>query len=305
MLGRVGTPAIRFHILKLLLMLVTHTPHVQPYQQQLHAMVLYNDYLCRYILVPVLLYAIMNHRFKFMVPSSDNYFSGYKIDKVMVDSGSASHLLPILSPDNTPAAAFAELLRVFPTRTTAGAAHNQPTYSWDIEVSSGVGSKFLKLIISRHDDVHGVRHATTQRLQCQMMRVDSRICTEPFYLEELHFYLYKSDVQYLHDHHELLTQDGVRALVSYDINKASEQRRTHALIGQDLLKEAASMQCKRDFVVIFSDDFMQSHSNLTNAWQQCRNFNIGLSDDLIDEECDEADMSMMSGYSEEEGVINV
>jgi len=163
----------------------------------------------------VILFASMNKRFRFFIPSKDNYFGGVPVEYVMIDSGCNSILLPL--PESLE---FLEKTFV------------EPQYSWRIRTGKGVSGSSLCLYIT----------AVIGKIQ---VSIHGKAVAE---VDRLRFHLSSEDVKNLSACSALdITQ---KDLIVQFFQTHVVSRRKHALLGQDILRFHLCVQTRDCFIVL-------------------------------------------------------
>ena len=155
----------------------------------------------------------INHKNRCFIPSTHNYFAGVRVQKVLVDSGCSSILLPIEG-------SLDSLFSRFPS----------DEYLADIGGSIGVGGGSLVLLISPIisssfpvtlcEDIVG--YLNGQRLHIKILRFS--LCSEDI-----------SSILSSQSLRDRFGSVGIQRLESF--RGVNIPRRTHALLGQSVLKE--------------------------------------------------------------------
>ena len=157
----------------------------------------------------VAFFSLMNPKKRFFLPSSKNIFGGFKVARVLCDSGCSSLLLPIESP---------EILGDIFERL-------QKDCKFSIKGSENVGGSSTCLV---------VEYTAPQR------RFDVNLCSDimglsGIFTERLRFSLCRDDIEAIRQsdsYRDLLTSASLERL---ETATGPQKRRTHALLGQDIL----------------------------------------------------------------------
>ena len=189
-------------------------------------------------------FSLMNQRKRFYLPSSKNTFGGFKVSRVLCDSGCSSLLLPITSPES-----FNSIFDLY------GADCN-----FSIKGSKNVGGKSACLV---------VEYKSSQR------RFEVNLCYDimglsVIYTKRIRFSLCHEDIEAIRKSDDLSRYDPA-SVACLTTATGPEQRRTHALLGQDILSEFSML--KHGHVELYVDP---SEYTLPVDFQELRNQTISL-----------------------------
>ena len=176
----------------------------------------------------IFLVALRNKKNRFLLPSQENYFGGLRIEAVMLDTGCNSLLCPIANEHT-----LSEMCKLFP----------KETYLWTIEESRGVQSKSLTLEIKKRSEA-----PITLELEKNLITSKSEVA-------RLRFHLSAEDITntVLRDN---LAPNYIEKLKTAEATY-TVQRRSHALIGQSLLKGRALVQFGDMAIVVDAERYPQ------------------------------------------------
>eukprot|EP01038_Epipyxis_sp_PR26KG_P017471 gene17471-24175_t len=169
----------------------------------------------------VVFYSFMNNRKKFYLPNIENYFGPVKVEKIMIDTGCNSLLLNFKESKQ-----INDLIDAYPS---SHQSRKMTDFRWRIGKSSDVGGTSPVLIIEMDP--------SQECINVSLMTDEEG--EHKFKLFKLRFALCTEDIEFMLNLGDLLktifTQDDVNMLnqlVTGDVFK----RRTHALLGQDILQ---------------------------------------------------------------------
>ena len=170
--------------------------------------------------------AIMNDKYRFFLPSNENYFGGVKVSKVLCDSGFSSILLPLDSS--------ADLEMIINTHK----AHSKLSVS---NKGKGVGGNSICLKIAS-------RGLSKMKIHvCKDIFGNSCI----FETDMLRFSLFTEDIAAILEMHESAFVSSPDSILILKNDTKHHEHRTHALLGQKNLKNHSVI--KHNNVELFLD----------------------------------------------------
>ena len=189
-------------------------------------------------------FSLMNQRKRFYLPSSKNIFGGFKVSRVLCDSGCSSLLLPITSPESLKA--IFDLFGV--------------DCKFSIKGSRNVGGKSACLV---------VEYMKSQR------RFEVNLCYDimgitVIYTKRIRFSLCREDIETIQNS-DLSRYDPASVACLASLTGPEQRRRTHALLGQDILSEFTLL--KHGHVELYVDP---SEYTLPASFQELTNQTISL-----------------------------
>jgi hypothetical protein len=169
------------------------------------------------------LFVIANSRRRFFLPTKENYFGGYRVEYVMIDTGCNTSLLPIHN-----VGVFKQLIERFPVKE----------YKWTIQGSSGVAA-IPSPVLTVEPRLEG------GRIDVNISQGEGKYECK---LESIRFHLCLEDARYLlKDEHSILEHVvNVEKLNIFVANMGiakGMKRRTHALLGQSIIGKRCYAQC--------------------------------------------------------------
>jgi hypothetical protein len=202
---------------------------------------------------------IVNRKDRCFIPSTKNYFGGFKVSKVLVDTGCSSILLSLEENE------LIQLTSKFP----------EPQNYWTIGGSIGVGGGSPVLLITSTSD-HEVK-------LCQDI-----IEPAPILIKTLRFSLCSDDINQLVNnrvYHSLLSDASRAKLSAY--STITLNRRHHALLGQSVLKLFSCF--KHSDIEFYVDSVLHMDSTLRVFFKLTRELhsNLSLPNDFNDWEDDD------------------
>lgn len=175
--------------------------------------------------------SIMNKKCRFFLPSTKNVFDGFKVSKILCDSGCSTILLPIESKEH--------LKEIF-TRFSE-------TCEFSYKKGKGVGGHNVSLVVkylgSKQFDVE---------LCTDVMGNASKNITIP----ELRFHLSSEDIQLILNTPHFKSKFAKNFVNSMEIEHKIHERRTHGLLGQHISKQLLLIRHKHSELYINLDDYV-------------------------------------------------
>jgi len=166
-----------------------------------------------------LAYATDHHRY--FIPSKVNVFGGLKIDVAMLDSGCSTILLPICSSQQ-----ITEMSTLFPLQR----------FNWQIGGSKGVGAL--------HSPTLMIKPLPQETKQTITVSLGQDVFTNTFELPFLRFHVCYDDAKQLNSIDRVIGKDILQKFISTVENLQKvcpsisiAERRTHALVGQAILRQ--------------------------------------------------------------------
>lgn len=188
--------------------------------------------------------AKLNKKRRLFLPSSKNFFGNLQVEKVMVDSGCNTLLLPLKEYQ------IIELSKIFP----------DSEYSWSISKGQSISTECLSLIIK-----HRVKS------------IPLRLCEDfPFPAGKpvinvscLRFHLCSDDINLLNTLENIpLLPQSIELLKKFTLkNNGLHVRRHHALIGQEILHQTSYIQHATVLVVVDPSKFNVKWENISRMEQ--------------------------------------
>ncbi len=188
----------------------------------------------------VIAVAKMNAKHRFFLASTDNAFAGHRVDKVMIDNGYSSLLLP-LSPGD---------LLAFPAKYPAS------SHVWRIAHSKGVSHSTVVLTIAMKTGQPMPVFLCSDLIPQQV----------PTTTEYLRFHLCTEDMKSILATprlHNMFLPTAIQSLTNYMNSFATPiSRKVHAVLGQQLFLDLAVIQLA-GIIAIFKPADFQPH-----GWQE-------------------------------------
>jgi hypothetical protein len=162
----------------------------------------------------------INHRNRCFIPSVKNYFGGVQVKKVLVDSGCSTILLPVAKNE------LEGLFDMFPN----------DRYTWRVGGSTGVGGGTKVLLVESVDRVK-----FEVKLCQDIIGHPHSVC-----VQTLRFSLCSEDAGTILRNPDMVTRFGTKAKSTLEeYANSSAPRRSHALLGQSVLKQLSCVKHSR------------------------------------------------------------
>lgn len=197
----------------------------------------------------VLLVARINAKARYAIPSLDNDFHGYRVRVVLIDPGCCQHLLPVSSTDD-----LEGLQQIFPST----------------EYSRTFCPFNNRLCVLK------IRNLTPSRVLTAHLAQDLTIPPNSLFphtlqvtMSEFNFHLCREDVEYLQCRPDFVMNSDV--LLSFDAQRVDTARRSHAVIGQSVLRRCASVLA-HDCMVSLQIGSFQSCADETDLKILCNDY---------------------------------
>ncbi len=215
-----------------------------------------------------------NTKSRYFVTSKKNYFGGFQIENIMIDSGCNTHLLPLAEGD------LDKLAKLFPNEK----------FLWTIRMSPTVHSCALTLVIKAAGG-----HPFPVILDEDNFKAN-------FGIPHLRFHLCSEDQKILlsdlvlNTNNELFLDEDAKDILRQVPPEANLKRRKHALLGQHILSSFASIQQQNTFMMI-DGEFPSKDYKFWDQLEKIDAFVVKIDpnllptnfDDLEDEDHDGAD----------------